>query len=79
MQGIGAFGAGLSRYLLAQQVQVYEENRPDHSARRLSGQSDPLAAQAAARAVLSGCARARAKSGDGPVHSARARWPRPPT
>ena len=70
VEGTGTFGAGLSRYLLAQQVEVYEVNRPDRSARRLLGKSDPLDAQAAARAVLSGRARARAKSGDGPVHSA---------
>ncbi|MFJ8094461.1 IS110 family RNA-guided transposase [Streptomyces griseofuscus] len=71
VEGTGTFGAGLSRYLLAQHVEVYEVNRPDRSARRLLGKSDPLDAQAAARAVLSGRARARAKSGDGPVHSAR--------
>ncbi|MER6909590.1 transposase [Streptomyces flaveolus] len=71
VEGTGTFGAGLSRYLQAQQVEVYEVNRPDRSARRLLGKSDPLDAQAAARAVLSGRARARAKSGDGPVHSAR--------
>lgn len=71
VEGTGTFGAGLSRYLLAQQVEVYEVNRLDRSARRLLGKSDPLDAQAAARAVLSGRARARAKSGDGPVHSAR--------
>ncbi|MDX2758869.1 IS110 family transposase [Streptomyces sp. ME08-AFT2] len=71
VEGTGTFGAGLARYLLAQQVEVYEVNRPDRSARRLLGKSDPLDAQAAARAVLSGRARARAKSGDGPVHSAR--------
>ncbi|MGV9876061.1 transposase, partial [Streptomyces cellulosae] len=52
-------------------IQVSEVNRPDRSARRLLGKSDPIDAQAAARAVLSGRARARAKSGDGPVHSAR--------
>ncbi|MFE2179267.1 IS110 family transposase [Streptomyces sp. NPDC059455] len=71
VEGTGTFGAGLSRYLLAQHVQVYDVNRPDRTARRLHGKSDPLDAQAAARAVLSGRARARAKSGDGPVHSAR--------
>ncbi|WP_456316436.1 IS110 family transposase [Streptomyces mirabilis] len=69
--GTGTFGAGLSPYLLAQHVQVYEVNRPDRTARRLLGKSDPLDAQAAARAVFSGRARARAKTGDGPVHSAR--------
>jgi hypothetical protein len=46
-------------------------NWPDRTARRLLGESDPIDAQAAARAVLSGPARARAKTGDGPVHSAR--------
>ncbi|MFF9102507.1 transposase [Streptomyces rubrogriseus] len=71
VEGTGTFGAGLSRYLLAQRIQVFEVNRPDRSARRLFGKSDPLDAQTAARAVLSGRARARAKSGDGPVHSAR--------
>lgn len=71
VEGAGTFGAGLSRYLLAQQVVVFEVNRPDRTARRLLGKSDPLDAQAAARAVLSGRARARAKTGDGPVQSAR--------
>ncbi|MEU0170248.1 transposase [Streptomyces iakyrus] len=71
VEGTGNFGAGLSRYLLAQQAQVYEVNRPDRLARRLLGKSDPLDAQAAARAVLSGRAPARAKSGDGPVRSPR--------
>jgi transposase len=71
VEGTGTFGAGLSRYLMVQQIQVFEVNRPDRSARRLLGKSDPLDAQAAARAVLSGRAQARAKSGDGPVHSAR--------
>ncbi|MFK0110843.1 transposase [Streptomyces sp. NPDC091217] len=45
-------------------------NRPDRTARSLLGKSDPLDAQAAARAVLSGRAKARAKTGDGPVQSA---------
>ncbi|MFG2636820.1 transposase [Streptomyces sp. NPDC048362] len=34
VEGTGTFGAGLSRYLLAQQIQVFEVNRPDRSARR---------------------------------------------
>ncbi|XDO64460.1 transposase [Streptomyces sp. RLB1-33] len=71
VEGTGTFGAGLSRYLLAQHVQVYEVNRPDRTACRLLGKSDPLDAQATARAVLSGRVQARAKTGDGPVHSAR--------
>ncbi|MEU2788116.1 hypothetical protein [Streptomyces sp. NPDC007100] len=71
MEGTGTFGAGLSRYLPTQQVAVFEVNRPGRSARRLLGKSDPLDAQPAARAVLSGRARARAKTSDGPVQSAR--------
>ncbi|WP_405884581.1 hypothetical protein OG762_41340 [Streptomyces sp. NBC_01136] len=46
-------------------------NRPDRTDRRLRGKSDPLDAQNAARAVLSGRARAQAKSGDGPAQIAR--------
>ncbi|MGW7074205.1 IS110 family transposase [Streptomyces sp. NPDC054866] len=47
VEGTGTFGAGLSRYLLAQQVVVFEVNRPGRTARRLLGKSDPLDAQAA--------------------------------
>ncbi|MFD7608818.1 hypothetical protein [Streptomyces mirabilis] len=36
--GTESFGAGLSRYLLAQHVQVYEVNRPDRTGRRLLGE-----------------------------------------
>ncbi|MGW2747162.1 IS110 family transposase [Streptomyces sp. NPDC001450] len=70
-EGTSSFGAALSRYLLAQGVEVFDVNRPDRTDRRRRGKSDPLDAQNAARAVLSGRARARAKSGDGPVEIAR--------
>ncbi|WRU03481.1 transposase [Streptomyces violarus] len=43
----------------------------DRADRRRRGKSDPLDAQNAARAVLGGRARARAKAGDGPVQIAR--------
>ncbi|MER6979012.1 hypothetical protein [Streptomyces carpinensis] len=46
-------------------------NRPDRTDRRRRGKSDPLEAQNAARAVLSGRARAQANSVDGPVQIAR--------
>ncbi|MGY4937698.1 IS110 family RNA-guided transposase [Streptomyces nigrescens] len=71
LEGTGSYGAGLCRYLLAQQVEVFDVNRPDRSDRRRHGKSDAADAQNAARAVLSGRARARAKSGDGPVRIAR--------
>lgn len=71
VEGTGSYGASLSRYLLAQGVDVFDVNRMDRADRRRRGKSDPLDAQNAARAVLSGRARARAKSGDGPVQIAR--------
>ncbi|WP_405591454.1 IS110 family transposase [Streptomyces sp. NBC_01092] len=71
VEGTGSYGASLSRYLLAQGVDVVDVNRVDRADRRRRGKSDPLDAQNAARAVLSGRARARAKAGDGPVQIAR--------
>ncbi|MFJ2478570.1 transposase, partial [Streptomyces sp. NPDC087659] len=71
VEGTGSYGASLSRYLLAQGIDVFDVNRMDRADRRRRGKSDPLDAQNAARAVLSGRARARAKTGDGPVQIAR--------
>lgn len=71
VEGTGPFGAALSRYLLAQGVDVFDVNRFDRPDRRRRGKSDPLDAENAARAVLSGRARAQAKTGDGPVEIAR--------
>ncbi|MFI6370024.1 transposase [Streptomyces sp. NPDC050546] len=70
-EGTGSYGASLTRYLLAQGVDVFDVNWMDRADRRRRGKSDPLDAQNAARAVLSGRACARAKSGDGPVQIAR--------
>jgi len=50
---------------------VIEINRPDRKARRLKGKSDPVDAEAAARAVLSGEATALPKSGDDRVEMIR--------
>lgn len=71
VEGAGSYGAGLCRYLLAQRIEVIDVNRPDRAARRRNGKTDPLDAQEAARAVLNGRARVQAKTGDGPVQSAR--------
>jgi transposase len=71
VEGTGSYGASLSRFLLAQGVEVLDVNRMDRADRRRRGKSDPLDAQNAARAVLSGRASARAKAGDGPVQIAR--------
>ncbi|MGW7424898.1 IS110 family transposase [Streptomyces sp. NPDC054813] len=71
VEGTGSYGASLSRYLLAQGIDVFDVNWMDRADRRRRGKSDPLDAQNAARAVLSGRASARAKTGDGPVQIAR--------
>ncbi|MEV6949348.1 transposase [Streptomyces sp. NPDC051172] len=71
VEGTGSYGASLSRHLLAQGVDVFDVNRVDRVDRRRRGKSDPLDAQNAARSVLSGRARARAKTGDGSVQIAR--------
>jgi transposase len=71
VEGTGSYGASLSRYLLAQGVDVFDVNRMDRADRRRRGKSDPFDAQNAARSVLSGRASARAKTGDGPVQIAR--------
>ncbi|MEU5198906.1 IS110 family transposase [Streptomyces scabiei] len=67
----GSYGAGLARYLATQQVAVVEVNQPDRSTRRRRGKTDAVDAEAAARAALSGIARALPKSGDGQVEALR--------
>lgn len=70
IEGTGSFGAGLTRFLHRHGQVVVEVNRPDRQARRRRGKSDPLDAEAAARAVQ---ARAGAipKAGDGQVEMIR--------
>jgi transposase len=72
VEGSGSYGAGLTRYLLDQHVAVVEVDRPDRRTRRQRGKSDPIDAEAAARAVLAGVATAPAKRRDGIVESIRA-------
>jgi transposase len=71
MEGTGAYGAELARYLTASQVTVIEVDRPDRRARRANGKSDPVDAYAAATAVLSGRAAGTPKSRDGIVEAIR--------
>lgn len=72
VEGTGSYGAGLARFLHGVGQVVIEVNRPDRKARRLKGKSDPVDAEAAARAVLSGEASAVPKSGDDRVEMIRA-------
>jgi transposase len=72
VEGTGAYGAGLTRQLRAEQIMVVEVDRPDRKARRAKGKSDPLDAYAAARAALSGSASGTPKLRDGQVEAIRA-------
>ncbi len=53
VEGTGAYGAGLTRFLNDRGIVVIEVNRPNRQHRRRHGKSDPADALAAARAVLS--------------------------
>jgi transposase len=71
VEGCGCYGAGLARFLGAQGHLVVEVNRPDRQARRPRGKSDPVDAEAAARAVLAGQATAIPKTGSHLVEMVR--------
>jgi len=72
VEGTGAYGAGLARFLRRAGVVVIEVDRPNRQMRRAQGKSDPGDAVEAARAVLSGRARGLGKSADGPAEAMRA-------
>jgi transposase len=74
VEGTGSYGAGLTRWLRARGLPVIEVERPhrqDRQARRRRGKSDPLDAEAAARAVLAGTVVGHPKAGDGQVEMIR--------
>ena len=54
IEGTGTYGAGLARVVRTDGLEVVEVDRPDRRTRRWLGKSDPIDAQAAARATLSG-------------------------
>jgi len=72
VEGTGAYGAGLARHLAVECIAVLEVPRPDRRLRRNRGKSDPIDAEAAARAVLAGTATVAPKHADGPVEAIRA-------
>src|SRR5215213_4450320 len=72
IEGTGRYGAGLARHLKAKGIEVLEIERPKRRHLRRRGKSDPIDAEAAARAVLSGEAAGKPKSGDGKVEMIRA-------
>ncbi len=71
VESTGSYGAGLTRHLLLAGIEVIEVNRPDAMTRARDGKSDPIDAEAAARAVLNGRATARPKVTTGVVESIR--------
>ncbi|MFG3310322.1 IS110 family transposase [Streptomyces wuyuanensis] len=72
VEGTGAYGAEIARFLTANEVTVIEVDRPDRKARRDNGKSDPIDAYGAATAVLSGRAGGTPKARNGIVEAIRA-------
>jgi transposase len=52
VEGTGVYGAGLAEHLQTANVALVEVDRPDRKSRRFDGKSDPIDAEAAARAAL---------------------------
>jgi transposase len=71
IEGTSSYGAGLATVLRAVGICVIEVDRPDRSTRRRQGKSDPIDAEAAARAVLAGRSIGAAKTHDGVVECIR--------
>ena len=71
VEGTGAYGAGLARYLASEAIAVVEVDRPDRKTRRFQGKSDPIDAEAAARAALAGHRTGTPKQRDGRVEALR--------
>jgi transposase len=74
IEGTGSYGAGLARWLRDRDLTVVEVERPHRhgrQVRRRRGKSDPLDAEAAARAVQAGTVIGQPKAGDGHVEMIR--------
>ncbi|GGV55206.1 hypothetical protein GCM10010245_87430 [Streptomyces spectabilis] len=71
IEGTGAYGSELARFLRANEITVVDVDRPDRKARRANGKSDPVDAYEAATALLSGRASGRPKTRDGIVEAIR--------
>ena len=83
VEGTGAYGLGLARYLRRNGASLHEVSRPPRpGARRLAGKSDLVDAEHAAREVLSGGATSVPKLANGAAEVLRlitagagGRWP----
>jgi len=71
VEGTGSYGVGLARHLHREGIVVVEVDRQNRQKRRKRGKSDPIDAESAARAALSGEARVTPKWRDGTVEQIR--------
>jgi transposase len=71
VEGTGAYGAGLTRFVAGAGITVVEVDRPDRKTRRRQGKSDPIDAVCAARAALAGTRTGTPKQRDGRVEALR--------
>ena len=72
VEGTGAYGAGLARFLRRSGIEVLEVDRPNRQARRRHGKSDTVDAVEAARAAQADRQLGAAKTRDGNVEAIRA-------
>ena len=72
IEGSGAYGAGLTEFLQTAGITLVEVDRPDRTTRRRHGKSDPVDAEAAARAAQAGTASGVPKTRGGRVDALRA-------
>lgn len=72
IEGTGSYGAGLARHFTRAGVEVLEVCRHDRQRRRMKGKSDPVDAEAAARAALARDMVAVPKTGTGSIEAIRA-------
>jgi transposase len=79
VEGSGVYGTGLARFLQAAGVELVEVDRPDRKTRRWQGKSDPVDAEAAARAAQAGGpAVSRRPAAGRSTRCARCEWPAAP-
>jgi transposase len=71
IEGTGVYGAGLTEFLQAAGVELVEVDRPDRKTRRHHGKSDPIDAEAAARAAQAGRATGTPKTRGGRIDALR--------
>src|SRR5215207_6356698 len=71
VEGTGAWGAGLARFLTSQSATVIEVRRGNRQHRRRHGKSDPTDAVSAARSVQSGEEHGTPKAANGNAESIR--------